>query len=168
MSTAGIEIAGRRSMERTFCGRWRLPDQFERYDVFTMQQKKKPEPNKALQDAVRELRKISQESEQFFGARLRVSTRALQTYEAGERVPKPKQLTAFAAYADFVGRTELSWLFINELERQLTPQGYDLAVAIKRHEPPLPPGALRAPDQFLHAVDQLAVSRLMNRKGRKK
>jgi transcriptional regulator with XRE-family HTH domain len=100
--------------------------------------KTKPKPKAAIPEAIRELRQISEESQQFFGARLRISTRALQIYEMGERVPEPKQLIAFAAYADFVGRPELADLFIEELEQQLTPPpGYVSAVVFKRRDTPV-------------------------------
>jgi len=100
--------------------------------------KSKPKPKPALPAAICELRAISQESQQFFGARLRISTRALQIYEGGERAPEPKQLIAFAAYADSVGRPELADMFIEELEQQLAPPpGYVSAVVFKRADTPV-------------------------------
>jgi transcriptional regulator with XRE-family HTH domain len=100
-------------------------------------QPKQPEPKQPdIPSAVRELRRISEESQQFFGARLRISTRALQLYESGDRVPEPKQLVAFAAFADFVDRSQLTELFIRELERQLAPPpGYESAVVFRRRSP---------------------------------
>jgi transcriptional regulator with XRE-family HTH domain len=96
----------------------------------------KPPKQLDIPGAVRELRKISKESQQFFGARLRISTRALQLYESGDRVPEPKQLVAFAAFADFVNRPELTELLIQELERQLAPPpGYEHAVVFRRRSP---------------------------------
>jgi transcriptional regulator with XRE-family HTH domain len=89
-------------------------------------------PIKNIKDAVRELRKISEESQQFFGTRLRISTRALQLYESGERIPEPRQLVAFAAFAESVQRSDLTELFIRELERQLQPPpGYEFAVVFR-------------------------------------
>jgi transcriptional regulator with XRE-family HTH domain len=88
---------------------------------------------KPLSEVIRELRAISKESQQFFGARLRISTRALQQYESGERRPEPKQLVAFAAYADSVGKDDFTEQFIEELERQLAPPpGYLSAVVFRR------------------------------------
>ena len=100
---------------------------------------KQPEPKQPdIPSAIRELRQISGESQQFFGARLRISTRALQLYESGDRVPEARQLVAFAAFADTVGRPELTELFIQELERQLAPPpGYESAVVFRRQGPGL-------------------------------
>jgi hypothetical protein len=98
--------------------------------------KTKTDVDPKLPQAVRELRRISEESQQFFGARLRISTRALQMYETGERVPESKQLIAFAAFADSVERPDLTNLFVEELERQLAPPpGYVSAVVFKRRAP---------------------------------
>ena len=93
-----------------------------------MSKPKQPKPPD-IPSAIRELRAISRESQQFFGARLRISTRALQLYESGDRIPEARQLVAFAAFADFVRRPELTELFIRELERQLAPPpGYEATV----------------------------------------
>jgi transcriptional regulator with XRE-family HTH domain len=87
-----------------------------------------------LSGRILRLRLLSGESQQFFGARLRISTRALQQYEQG-KTPEPKQLVAFAAYAAAIGEDKLVQPFIDELERQLAPPpGYDSAVIFKRRE----------------------------------
>jgi hypothetical protein len=93
---------------------------------------KQPKIN-TIAKAASELRRISGESQQFFGARLRISTKAIQLYEDGSRIPEPKQLVAFAVYADSVNRFDLSRLFIDELERQLAPPiGYRASVLFGR------------------------------------
>jgi transcriptional regulator with XRE-family HTH domain len=93
-----------------------------------------PQKPITLAAAIQRLRTISGESQQFFGARLRISTRALQQYEAG-KIPEPRQLVAFAAYADAAGEGKLVELFIAELERQLAPPpGYYSAVVFRRRE----------------------------------
>ena len=82
--------------------------------------KPKPEPT-VISAAAQALREISKDSQQFFGATLRISTRALQQYEWGQRVPGPSQNIAYILYAVSVDRKDLAQPFLTELRRQLEP-----------------------------------------------
>jgi transcriptional regulator with XRE-family HTH domain len=73
-----------------------------------------------ITEAVRELRRMSGQSQQHFGTQLNISIRALQQYEQG-KVPEARQLLAFAAHAYTVGRKDLYQIFTKSLNEELAP-----------------------------------------------
>jgi transcriptional regulator with XRE-family HTH domain len=73
-----------------------------------------------LTEAIRELRRLSELSQQFFATELKMSTRALGQYESG-KTPEPKQLMAFCAYARKKNRPDLEQIFNEALAWELEP-----------------------------------------------
>lgn len=81
-----------------------------------------------ITEAVRELRRLSGKSQQFFATELNMSTRSLQQYEAG-KTPEPKQLVAFAAYAHSLKRNDIQQIMTRTLNEELQPPpGYYLMI----------------------------------------
>jgi hypothetical protein len=96
--------------------------------------KKTPAPPPRIAQAIRALR--GTEAQQYYASALRISIRAYQLYESGERVPEPRQLTALACAAEAAGRADLVELFVGEIEKQLAPlPGFEVAVVFRRREP---------------------------------
>ena len=73
-----------------------------------------------LGEAILELRRVSGLNQQYFATKLKMSTRALSTYEGG-RIPKPKQLLAFWAESHELKRPDLAELFHLMLVDELQP-----------------------------------------------
>ena len=85
-------------------------------------------------EAVRELRRLSGLSQQFFATKLNMSTRALHQYEHG-KTPEPKQLLAYAAYAITIRRPDIHHIFARALAEELqAPPGFDVAISIRANE----------------------------------
>jgi len=84
-----------------------------------------------IAEAIRKLR--GEESQQFFASDLRISLRAFHHYEAGLRLPEPRQLVALACHADRVGEAEMRAMFLRELVKQLRPlQDFEATVELRR------------------------------------
>jgi transcriptional regulator with XRE-family HTH domain len=88
-------------------------------------------------EAVRKLRELSGENQQYFATRLRMPLRSLQKYEYGDSTPEPQQLLAFAGEADRLDNDELYMFFLGDvfMDQLKPPPGYDLTINFKRTPP---------------------------------
>jgi transcriptional regulator with XRE-family HTH domain len=71
-----------------------------------------------VNDAIRELRKHVGKTQQIFATELGISISSLSNYER-EREPEPKQLFRFERAAADAGRSDLSMVFRDALEKSL-------------------------------------------------
>jgi DNA-binding XRE family transcriptional regulator len=92
-----------------------------------------------LQDAIVELRRIAEKSQQVMATELGVATKSLQLWESGRRLPEPGKLLWLMAYADqhAFEREDIYTAFTATLTAQLTPPpGYEVEISYKRSAPP--------------------------------
>jgi transcriptional regulator with XRE-family HTH domain len=87
-----------------------------------------------LSQAIRELRRLSGKSQQVLATELGMTTRSLQLYELGRRIPEPKNLLALAARADALDNDELYEVFLGDalLAQLKPPAGYEIEVQFRR------------------------------------
>ena len=67
-----------------------------------------------LSEAIRELRRTANKSQQVLATELAIATKTLQLYESGRATPEPKNLLALAAYADRLDNDALYEVFMGD------------------------------------------------------
>ena len=91
-----------------------------------------------LSEAIKELRRVANKTQQVLATELGIATKTLQLYEAGRATPEPKNLLALAAYADGFANDELFDTFMGDaLMNQLVPApGWEIEIKYRRSPKP--------------------------------
>jgi transcriptional regulator with XRE-family HTH domain len=91
-----------------------------------------------LPEAIRELRRVANKSQQVVATELGIAVKTLSMYESGQATPEPKNLMALAAYADRLDEDNLYRIFLGDalLQQLVPPPGYRVEIKFEPIPPP--------------------------------